>query len=100
LVGYRPSTSSEADAALEKFVLSAGPEYDTELLQLFFRRNERNRMLLPVFTEAVAAGDIGPYLENAYLPRLRDVLDSDGRATLIQGSKAHPGNEPISSGEG
>jgi len=73
-IGHRPATIAEADAALEQFVLAAGPEHDRDLLQLFFRRNERNRMLLPVFTEAVAAGDVGPFLENAQLPRMRDVM--------------------------
>jgi len=73
-IGYRPATTALADAELEKFVLEAGPEHDADLLRLFFRRNERNRMLLPVFKEEVAAGDISPYLENAFLPRLRDVM--------------------------
>jgi len=74
LIGYRPATIAEADVALEDYVLAAGPEKDIELLQLFFRRNERNRMLLPIFTEAVAAGDVGPYLDNAFLPPMRDVM--------------------------
>lgn len=74
LIGHRPATIAEADSALEQFVLAAGPEHDRELLQLFFRRNERNRMLLPEFTEAVAAGDVGPFLENTLLPRMCDVM--------------------------
>jgi len=41
---------------------------------LFFRRNERNRMLLPVFSEEVAAGDVSPLLDNALLPRLKNVM--------------------------
>jgi len=74
LLGFRPATIVEADAALEEFVLGAGPERDAELLQLFFRRNERNRMLLPVFTEEIAAGDVGPHIDNAILPRMQDVM--------------------------
>jgi len=74
LIGYRPASLAEADVALEKYVLAAGPEKDVELLQLFFRRNERNRMLLPVFTEGVAAGDVSPFLDNALLPPMRDVM--------------------------
>jgi len=74
LIGYRPASLAEADVALERYVLAAGPEKDIELLQLFFRRNERNRMLLPVFTEGVAAGDVGPFLDNALLPPMRDVM--------------------------
>jgi len=74
LIGYRTASLAEADVALEKYVLAAGPEKDVELLQLFFRRNERNRMLLPVFTEGVAAGDVSPFLDNALLPPMREVM--------------------------
>ena len=75
VTGRRHLITGEADLALEQFVLDAGPEHDTRLLQLFFRRNERNRMLLPVFSEEVAAGDVSPLLDNALLPRLKDVME-------------------------
>lgn len=74
LVGERPVSTAEGDAVLEQFVLDAGPEWDARLLQLFFRRNERNRMLLPVFTEGVAAGDVSPFLDNCILPKLGEVM--------------------------
>lgn len=74
LTGERPSTIAEGDATLETFVAQAGPEYDVRLLQLFFRRNERNRMLLPVFTKEVAAGDVSPHLDNCLLPRIKDLM--------------------------
>lgn len=74
MTGERPATIADGDAALERFVAQAGPEYDERLLQLFFRRNERNRMLLPVFTEEVAAGDVSPFLDDCLLPRIRDLM--------------------------
>jgi hypothetical protein len=46
LLGTRPSSWAEGEAALERFVLAAGPEHDTALIALFNRRLNRQRMLL------------------------------------------------------
>jgi hypothetical protein len=45
LLGRRPSTWQEGDAALEEFVLADGGAHDEELLQLFHRRYLRYKML-------------------------------------------------------
>jgi hypothetical protein len=38
ILGYRPANTVEADKALAAFVRRAGPELDTKLLRLFYRR--------------------------------------------------------------
>jgi aminoglycoside phosphotransferase (APT) family kinase protein len=45
LLGRRPSTWQEGDAALEVFVLADGGAHDEELLQLFHRRYLRYKLL-------------------------------------------------------
>jgi hypothetical protein len=40
ILGYRPADQAEADAALEKFVLAAGPDDDLALLQYFAAQTE------------------------------------------------------------
>lgn len=52
LLGTRPSSWSEADAALEALVLSSGPERDPEFIRYFHRRLSREESLLhPVLRE-------------------------------------------------
>jgi aminoglycoside phosphotransferase (APT) family kinase protein len=46
LLGERPATWQEGDAALERFVLGAGPEYDAALIQLFHTRAMRQMRLM------------------------------------------------------
>ena len=46
ILGYRPATWQQAEAALERFVLSAGPEHDAALVRLFYRRLAREAALL------------------------------------------------------
>jgi hypothetical protein len=45
LLGHRPDTWQEGDAALEQYVLADGGAHDVELLQLFHRRFLRYKML-------------------------------------------------------
>jgi hypothetical protein len=45
LLGHRPTTWQEGDAALERYVLADGGAHDVELLQLFHRRFLRYKML-------------------------------------------------------
>ena len=46
LLGQRPPSWQEGEAALERFVLDAGREHDAALIALFNRRLHRQRMLL------------------------------------------------------
>jgi hypothetical protein len=46
LLGDRPASWQECDAALESFVASAGPEHDVALVRLFFRRAARWQTML------------------------------------------------------
>ena len=46
ILGERPADWATADAALETFVLSAGPEHDVALLQLFIRVSLRRLLLM------------------------------------------------------
>lgn len=48
LLGHRPETPQAADAALEDFVFSAGPEADEALLRLLHRETCRQAYLLAV----------------------------------------------------
>jgi hypothetical protein len=51
LLGARPADWAAGDAALEEFVLAAGPEHDASLVQLFIRRTLRQLLLLePILT--------------------------------------------------
>ncbi|MFN8027291.1 MAG: phosphotransferase [Acidimicrobiia bacterium] len=51
VIGTRPANWADGDAALEEFVLAAGPEHDVALTQLFIRRSLRQRLLMePVLT--------------------------------------------------
>ncbi|MEM9174182.1 MAG: phosphotransferase [Myxococcota bacterium] len=52
LLGTRPSTWQEADAALEALVLASGPERDADFMRFFHRRLAREESLLdPVLRE-------------------------------------------------
>lgn len=46
LLGYRPATWQDGDAALEQFVLADGGQHDEELCQLFYRRQIRHKNTL------------------------------------------------------
>ncbi len=46
LLGFRPDSWQDCDAALESFVESAGPEHDATLVKLFYRRAARWQTLL------------------------------------------------------
>lgn len=46
LLGKRPSDWQDADAALEAFVLAAGPDKDAALVEFFYRRTLRHEALL------------------------------------------------------
>jgi hypothetical protein len=46
ILGWRPSTWEEGEAALERFVLEAGPEHDAALVRFFRRRLQREEILL------------------------------------------------------
>lgn len=51
LLGTRPADWAAGDAALEEFVLAAGPEHDVALTQLFIRRSLRQLLLMePILT--------------------------------------------------
>ena len=51
LLGTRPADWAAGDAALEEFVLTAGPEHDAALTQLFIRRSLRQLLLMePILT--------------------------------------------------
>jgi hypothetical protein len=51
LLGERPASWDTGDAALERFVLDAGPEHDVTLTQIFTRRTLRQLLLLkPILT--------------------------------------------------
>lgn len=63
ILGARPATWQEADLALERLVLEAGPERDAELIRYFHRRLAREESLLhPVLREQ----------QNASFPPLED----------------------------
>jgi hypothetical protein len=63
LTGARAAPGLAADAALEAFVLAAGPERDEEIVQLLYRRTKRQQALMkPALRE----------LESAQLHSLRD----------------------------
>lgn len=56
LLGSRPPTWGDADAALEQAVLASGPERDAEWVRLFHRRLQRLEILLaPVMRELEGA---------------------------------------------
>jgi hypothetical protein len=46
ILGHRPATWQQAEAELEQFVLTAGPEHDPALVRLFYRRLAREAALL------------------------------------------------------
>jgi aminoglycoside phosphotransferase (APT) family kinase protein len=46
LIGTRAAPGLAADAALETFVVEAGPERDEEILQLLYRRTKRQQALM------------------------------------------------------
>jgi hypothetical protein len=68
LIGERPVSWELGDAALERFVLDAGPEHDVELTQLFTRRTLRQLMLLE------------PILKTGEIKRLAPLRELLGRA--------------------
>ena len=52
LLGSRPGSGPEGDAALEAYVLAAGPEQEAELLRILHRRLQRHEWLVdPVLRE-------------------------------------------------
>jgi aminoglycoside phosphotransferase len=56
LLGRRPGSWAEADAALEAFVLAAGPERDAEIARALYRRGLRHEALLaPAMRELAGA---------------------------------------------
>ncbi len=56
LLGTRPADWAASDAALEEFVLGAGPEHDAALLQLFLRSTLRRLLLMePVLTRGAVS---------------------------------------------
>jgi hypothetical protein len=54
LLGHRPATWQEGDAALERFVLEDDGHHDEELVQLFHRRTRRCLMLCGPAGSAIA----------------------------------------------
>lgn len=64
LLGWRPTSGEEGDAALERFVLADADRghYDEELVKLFHRRNLRTHMLLgPPGSRMVAHRRMQPF---------------------------------------
>ena len=56
LVGGKFETWQQADAALEQFILRAGPECDRDLIPLLYRRTQRQQALLePVLSRPCVA---------------------------------------------
>ncbi len=56
LTGASPGDWREADAALERFVLDAGPERDAEILRLLYRRTKRQQAVMqPALRELTTA---------------------------------------------
>ncbi|MGV0793551.1 phosphotransferase family protein [Mycolicibacterium sp. XJ1819] len=55
LLGHRPKTWQDGDAALEQFVLEDGGRHDAELCQLFYRRLIRHKASLGPPGSAMAA---------------------------------------------
>jgi aminoglycoside phosphotransferase (APT) family kinase protein len=52
ILGTRPASWNDADTALERFVLEAGPEHDAALIRYFYRRTLRHELLIePVLRE-------------------------------------------------
>jgi aminoglycoside phosphotransferase (APT) family kinase protein len=88
ILGWRPSSINEADMELEKFVKTAGAEYDERLLQLFHRRIERLRILLPSFEgeEPLAPGDVGPFIDRCHLPSLKRTWERHNSAKVEHGA--------------
>lgn len=82
LLGARPRSAAHADAELEAFVVSAGPEWDHELLHLLHRHVQRSRAVFPdVDPSTAGAGDPGPHLDRFYLEPVRSVLARDAAGT-------------------
>lgn len=75
LVGTRLRDANAADAALEAFVLSAGPERDVDLIHLFHRCTQRQRLLIPpTAPEGRPPGSVSPFLDSYYLEPVRSIL--------------------------
>jgi hypothetical protein len=56
VLGKKFTNWMEADAALEKYVMSAGPEQDAVLIPLFYRRTQRQAWLMePLLSRPEAA---------------------------------------------
>jgi hypothetical protein len=68
LLGERPASWETGDAALERFVLDAGPEHNIALTQLFTRRTLRQLLLLE------------PTLKTGEIKRLAPLRELLGRA--------------------
>ncbi|MGY8737435.1 MAG: phosphotransferase family protein, partial [bacterium] len=54
LLGTRPATWQEGDAALERFVLEDEGRHDVELIRLFHKRCSRYLMLCGPYGSAIA----------------------------------------------
>jgi hypothetical protein len=54
LLGHRPASWREGDAALERFVLADDGRHDAELVRIFHRRLRRQLMLLGPSGSAIA----------------------------------------------
>lgn len=64
LLGQRPADWQAGDAALEAFVLAAGPEHDAALVRLFHRRAMRQmRLLEPVLYRTKSIAHLPPLPE-------------------------------------
>ena len=61
VIGHRPSSWTESERELERFVIGADPQSDATLIRLFHRRLERQRALLGPVGSAVARHNaLGP----------------------------------------
>jgi hypothetical protein len=60
ILGWRPSSWEEGEAALERFVLEAGPEHDAALVRFFRRRLQREEVLLAPALGYLAGSSLPP----------------------------------------
>src|SRR5205085_180724 len=61
LLGTRPATPLEADAAVQQLALSAGPERDADLIRYFWRDYARTEALLrPLLGELAETATLSP----------------------------------------
>jgi aminoglycoside phosphotransferase (APT) family kinase protein len=60
LLGHTPRDLASADAALEQFVLSAGPEMDAKLTEYFYRREMRRFQLIADYPSPIIERGLAP----------------------------------------